>query len=172
MRLRPAHLARRFVGSLRRADVTSVDAAWVHQHLLVGEADLWQRMSAADRRHAVDVARRVDGQFAGAQRAVLAAALLHDVGKVTSGFGTCARVAATLIGAVTPPSRHERWAAGSGIRGRLGRYLRHPAEGATLLSTAGSDLLTVAWAAEHHHPRARWTVDAPIAEALWIADDD
>ena len=172
MRVRPAHLARRFVGSLRWGDVAPTDADWVHLCPLPGEADLWERMSDADRRHALGVARKVDGQLGGAQRPVLAAALLHDVGKVTSGLGTWARVAATLVGAVTSTPRHERWAARRGARGRLGRYLRHPAEGAALLSDSGSDPLTVAWAAEHHHPSSRWTVEASVAEALWSADDD
>ena len=169
---RPSHLARRFVGSLRRGDVAPADAAWVRDRLLDGEADLWKRMSDADRRHAVGVARKVDEVLEGAPRPVLAAALLHDVGKVTSGLGTWARVAATLFGAVTPTASHGRWASRGGSLGRLGRYLRHPDEGAALLSTAGSDPLTVAWAAEHHRPPVRWTVEASIAEALWGADDD
>jgi hypothetical protein len=169
---RPLHLARRFVGSLRHGDVSPADAAWVRARLLDGEADLWVRMSDADRRHAVGVARRVDGVLDGAPRPVLAAALLHDVGKVTSGLGTWARVVATLLGAVTSADAHGRWAARGGALGRLGRYLRHPDEGAALLSVAGSDPLTVAWAAEHHHPRSRWTVEASVAEALWSADDD
>ena len=172
MRVRPAPLARRFVGSLRRGGGAPSDADWAHHRLLEGEADLWKRMSEADRRHALGVARKVDGQLGGAPRPVLAAALLHDVGKVTSGLGTWARVTATLVGAVTSASRHERWAARPGAQGRLGRYLRHPAEGAALLAAAGSDPLTVAWAAEHHHPRSRWTVEASVAEALWSADDD
>ena len=66
-----------------------------------GEAGLWRRMSAADRRHAVVVARRVDGTLGpAATRAVLAAALLHDVGKIESGFGPVRRVAATVAGMV------------------------------------------------------------------------
>ncbi|MBC8364812.1 MAG: HD domain-containing protein [Actinobacteria bacterium] len=169
---RSLHLARRFVGSLRRGGPAPPDAEWASRHLLEGEAYLWQRMSDADRRHAVGVARRVDEQIPGTQRPVLAAALLHDVGKVTSGLGTWARVVATLVGAVTSSERHERWAVRNGVRGRLGRYLRHPSEGAALLAAAGSDPLTVAWAAEHHLQRERWTVDLKVAEALWNSDDD
>src|SRR3546814_20809012 len=61
-----------------------------------GEAALWARMSAPDRRHAVGVARRVERALgAEAERPVLAAALLHDVGKVESGLRTYGRVVAT-----------------------------------------------------------------------------
>ena len=111
------------------------------------------------------MARRVDDRLGGADRPVLAAALLHDVGKVASGLGTLVRVLATLAGMV----------GGDRVRssdGRIGRYLRHPQIGADLLDTAGSDELTVAWAAQHHLPAERWTVDQAIAEALHAADDD
>ena len=48
-------------------------------------------------------------------------------------------------------------------RRRIGLYLRHDRVGADLLSSAGSDPLTVAWAGEHHRPPERWTVDARSA---------
>ncbi|MCU1379593.1 MAG: hypothetical protein JWN29_2576, partial [Acidimicrobiales bacterium] len=44
--------------------------------------------------------------------------------------------------------------------------------GAELLAEAGSDPLTVAWAAEHHMPSSRWTVPGQVATALAGADDD
>lgn len=57
-------------------------------------------------------------------------------------------------------------------RSRIGLYLRHDAVGAELLSEAGSDPLTVAWAGEHHRPPQRWSVDARLGAALKLADDD
>lgn len=116
-------------------------------------------MSAPDRRHAIDVARRVGSR----ERAITAAALLHDVGKVESGLGTFARVGATIAGAVRA---RERWG------GRIGAYLRHDELGAALLERAGSDPLTIAWAREHHLPPERWTVPREVADALKAADDD
>jgi hypothetical protein len=64
--------------------------------------------------------------------------------------------------------------AGSGRswRRRVGLYFRHDRVGADLLSQAGSDPLTVAWAAEHHRPPERWSVDTRVAAALKLADDD
>ena len=165
------HLARRFVGSLRPGGPSSTEEVWATGYLLSGEVDLWRSMSGPDRRHAVTVARRVDRALGSPERPVLAAALLHDVGKVRSGLGTPGRVVATVVGVVAA-DRAARWATSDGLRGRIGRYLRHPQEGAALLETAGSDPLTVAWATEHHRDPGRWTVDDRLAEVLRAADDD
>lgn len=155
--MKAVHLARRFFGSLRRGG--PAHEQWAIDQLNVGERVLWARMPDADRRHAVDVAHRVG---AARPRAVLAAALLHDVGKVESGLGTFGRVGATLLGSVS----RTRW------QGRVGAYLRHDELGARLLASAGSDRLTVAWAREHHLPPEQWTVPYDIGLALKLADDD
>ena len=129
-----------------------------------GELALWRRMSGADRRHAVAVARRAQEALGPdhATRPVLAAALLHDVGKVASGLGTLGRVAATLASA----------GGISRVPARMRRYLAHDRLGGDLLEGAGSHPLTVAWAREHHRPPERWTVPAPVGRALKAADDD
>ncbi|HVM54407.1 MAG TPA: HD domain-containing protein [Acidimicrobiales bacterium] len=153
------HLARRFAGSLSRRGPAAEDEAWALGLLVEGERALWHRMSGADRRHAVAVARRLGDR----PREVLAAGLLHDVGKIESGLGTVARVGATVAGAA---GGRARW------RGRLGAYLRHDEIGAGLLTAAGSHPLTVAWAREHHLPPERWTVPRVVGDALKTADDD
>lgn len=150
------HLARRFVGSLVPGGPSPRDAAWVTGLLSEAELGLWRRMSGADQRHAAGVARRV--ARSSEERAVLVAALLHDVGKVESGLGTFSRVAATL----GRPWRPARWHA----------YYDHPKIGAELLDLAGSDPLVVAWAREHHLPPARWSVPAEVGAVLKSADDD
>jgi hypothetical protein len=150
-----AHLAKRFFGSLRRG--APADEPWAIEQLLPGERALWARLSDPDRRHAVGVAQALGDR----PRAVLAAALLHDAGKVESGLGTFARVGATLLGAVK-----RDWG------GRVGQYLHHDEIGARLLTEAGSDPLTIAWAREHHLPPDRWTVPRDIGDALKAADDD
>jgi hypothetical protein len=161
-----AHLARRFLGALDPRGPGADDEGWVAGQLLPGEVVLWRRMSGPDRRHAVGVGRRVVASLGdAAERAVVAAALLHDVGKVESDLGTLARVPATLAGLVA----RERVAAG---RGRVARYLRHDAIGRRLLIDAGSDPLTSAWAGEHHRPPTEWTIAPQVAAALKAADDD
>jgi len=158
------HLVRRFAGSLLAGQPAPADRAWVEATLSEGEMALWRRMSAADRRHAVGVARRAQKTLAeqSANREVVAAALLHDVGKVDAGLGTFGRVMATL-------------AAMTGLRrlpARVHRYLAHDRLGGDLLEQAGSHPLTVAWAREHHRPPERWSVPIDTGRALKAADDD
>ena len=120
------------------------------------EAQLYRRMSAADRSHAVRSAQcpmLVDN----AQRV---AAALHDVGKTQSEMGVMARVGATLAGAVFPGR----------LRGRWADYLDHPRLGAAMLREAESADLTVLWAAEHHLPLGRSSLPPEVAVALAAAD--
>jgi len=176
------HLSARFFSALWPGGPSEVDESWAQDQLLDGERALWQRMSGPDRRHAVGVARdtiRLLGPDR-TGRAVIAAALLHDVGKVESSLGTFARVAVTFIALVVGRSRLLRWAGdsvGSGRRrpswrARVGLYLAHDRIGAGLLEAAGSQGLTVSWAAEHHMVPERWTVDQAIGAALKAADGD
>ena len=164
---RVAHLASRFVGSLWPGGPAAADEAWATHHLGAGEVALWRRMKGFDRRHAVGVAQRVSSALGvEAARPVMAAALLHDVGKVDSNLGVFARVVATVRAAVLGA---ERAASGSG---RMARYTNHPWIGAQLLSDAGADALTVTWAAEHHLPITAWTVPEEVGTVLKDADDD
>lgn len=168
-----AHLSRRFFGSLRPGGPSSADQRWVDTVLQAGELDLWRRMSGPDRRHAVAVARRVERSLGHeASAPVLAAALLHDVGKTESGLRTYGRVVATLSAKLAGPATAREWVRGRGFTRRVGLYLLHPDLGADRLAMAGSDPLTVAWAREHHLPPESWTLDRHLAEALKAADDD
>lgn len=161
------HLARRFVGALDPRGPAVPDERWAMDHLGPGEVALWCRMSGPDRRHAVGVARTVVARLgAEATTPVVAAALLHDVGKVEAGLGTFARVPATLVGLAAGRPLSAAWT------GRVGTYLRHDALGAELLQAAGADPLTVRWAAEHHLPAERWSLPPAVAAALKDADDD
>jgi hypothetical protein len=155
-----AHLVRRFFGSLSTAAPAPADEAWAESFLLDRERTVWRRLANQDRRHAVAVARRVAGSLgADPPRPVMAAALLHDCGKVDAGLGTFARVGATVVISVLGRER-----AGRG-EGRVARYARHEAIGAAKLRTAGSDPVTVALVGG--------TTDAPpeLLGLLRTADD-
>jgi predicted HD phosphohydrolase len=141
--------------------------AWVSDQLLPGELEAWKAMPGPDRRHSAAVARRVQAALGeDAPRPVLAAALLHDIGKTSVGLRTPGRVVATLVAAGVGRERAAAWDSA------IGRYLRHDVGGAELLTDIGSDPLTVAWTREHHQPRATWSVPQPYADALNAADDD
>lgn len=168
------HLARRFAASVRPGPPSADDDAWVRANLTSGERFVWDRMSNPDRRHAAGVARAVAADLGtDADRPVIAAAVLHDSGKVVSGLRTPARVAATLLWATLDDEVAMRWAdRPRGWKRRLGQYRLHPSLGAELLAEAGSDPLTVAWTREHHLPAEEWTVPLAVASVLKACDDD
>ena len=106
-------------------------------------------MQAQDRRHSIEVARRLMADLDDAPRDVVAAALLHDVGKIQSRLGTFARVVATVVGPRTA---------------RFRRYHDHEALGVGLLASAGSTELT-------RHLVARTSDNVRLSSALERADD-
>ena len=167
------HLARRFFGSLRPGGPKPSEEAWARAQLLPAEGALWARMRNPDRRHAVGVAREVERALgAEATRPVLAAALLHDVGKIESGLRTYGRVVATLCGMMIGREQAKMWTRGRGFTRRVGLYLLHPDLGGELLGMAGSDPLTQAWTREHHRPPDQWTINPEVARVLKDCDDD
>jgi hypothetical protein len=167
------HLTRRFFGSLRPGGPPPADAVWAEDQLLSNEVELWRRMSGPDRRHGIAVARRVERALGHeASRPVLAAALLHDVGKVDSGLGTYGRVIATVSARFAGHEAAREWKASNGFTRRVGLYLLHPELGGDALELAGSNRLTVAWAREHHSDPDSCTLPTLIADALRAADDD
>ena len=135
-------------------------------------------MNNPDRRHAIEVARAVVAKLGEPERPVVAAALLHDVGKVVSGYRTPARVVATMVWAVADDSLADQWLDQSAPRKRLvslkklAQYRRHPELGEQLLIDAGADRLTSSWAGDHHRPQVRWRVTPDIAAVLKACDDD
>ncbi len=171
------HLARRFFGAVRPGAPAAADESWALGHLGEGEAALWRRMNNPDRRHAITVARDVVEQLDGsADRAVVAAALLHDVGKIVSNYRTPARVAATLIWAAVPSAnsadRARQWADRGRPFARLSQYRRHPELGEALLEHAGADPITSSWAADHHRPPSEWRIERSLGQVLKDCDDD
>jgi hypothetical protein len=169
------HLVKRFVGSLWPVGPSRAGTEWAEAQLLPAEAELWRRQRKADRRHTIAVGRRVEAALgARAERPVLAAALLHDIGKLDAGFGLYGRTVATLSGMAVrhDPQVIKDWTKTVGMTRRVGLYLQHPRLGGEMLELAGSDPLTVAWAREHHLPAEEWTIPADLAHALHDADDD
>jgi hypothetical protein len=140
------HLAKRFAGSLSRQPPAADDESWAEAWLTPTEVALWHQMPNVDRRHAIAVARRFQQIRELPSRDEMAAALLHDVGKIESGLGTLGRVVATVAG---PRTR------------RFRSYHDHEAIGARWLDSLGSSPATVALVRR----------DGPAADALRRADD-
>ncbi len=174
------HLSKRFFGAVRPGSPSPGDEAWAKAQLNDGERLIWARMNNPDRRHAIAVARAVVEEFSavgsehGDDRRVLAAALLHDSGKILSGMRTPSRVFATVFWAVADDTLADRWLADAvgGPRQKLAEYRRHPELGGEMLKVAGSDPLTYGWAADHHRPQEKWSVPTDIGTVLKDCDDD
>lgn len=171
--MRPVHLVKRFAGSLRPGGPGAAADTWVAEVLSDAELALWRRMPGPDRRHSYRVARDVERTLGHeATRPVLAAALLHDVGKLDAGLRTYGRVVATMSGAVAGPEMARLWVTRSGFTRKVGLYLLHPESGGDMLELAGSDPLTVAWARQHHLPEEEWTLPRELGQVLKSCDDD
>jgi hypothetical protein len=164
------HLARRFFGSLSTAPPSVEDRAWVSTMLDPRVDALWARMTPPDQRHSVAVARQVAAE--GVSREAVAAALMHDVGKVDSKLGTFGRVAATLVAGALGDVRVASWSPRRGPMGSVGRYRNHAALGAELLSEAGAPVLACDWAGQHHLSPDSCSLDPKLAGLLRAADND
>jgi hypothetical protein len=175
---RALHLARRFFASLWPGPLRAGDVEWAESALTPDERSLWTQLRRADRRHTIAVARGVERSLAGTPHADdtrwMAAALLHDVGKLDADLGVFARVGATLAGAAAGHEMAEVWSTKRGITRRVGLYLRHPELGSTRILMAGGREEAAHWAAAHHSPD-RWSaLEFPpeVVAALHEADDD
>ena len=167
-RFEPVHWAGRFVRSLRRVEPQRADQQWAGEWMSPPECALFDSMDGRDQVHSIAVARRVAESTA--DRRVIAAALLHDVGKSVAKYGVVGRVMATVLGVVGGDRLTQRWSKLAGARGRMASYLDYPEIGRALLVEAGSDPMVSTWAAEHHWSPSRWTIPDEIARALAAAD--
>lgn len=166
------HLVRRFLGSLSPRSPSAADSTWAEDHLSTSEVELWRRLDRSDRRHLIAVARRVTGALGpAATRPVVAAALLHDVGKLASDLSTYGRVVATLSIKVAGPVTASAWVETRRFTRRVGLYAQHETLGADMLELARSDPLTVALVREQSIDPAERTVETALADALRAADD-
>ena len=167
---RIGHLAARFFGSLRVAEPSAADVAWVRSTLTAEEYACWATMDRADRVEAIGVGAPSRGCIGrGCEPRWLAAALLHDVGKVDAGLGPFRRVGRD----------HDCCARGARPRAALGgtaigRYIAHDDRGAARLRAAGARPETAAWAAAHHRPDlwAGTGIPRSVCAALAVADGE
>lgn len=132
------HLARRFIDAVS-ARVDEAELVGVAAYLGPGEQALFRTMSVADQRHSLDLCQRLarDGHR---DSDLLAAALLHDVGKSAGPLPLPHRVAYALVRLISPAgaralaaSERPAW------RQPLFVAAHHAAIGAGLAERAGSN---------------------------------
>ncbi len=178
MKLRLVHRAARAAATVIALPPSSEDTRWALGGLSQPEAQLFAAMNAADRRHAISVARRVQTILdrdlpsldAHERELVLRCALLHDVGKTIAGLGVWGRTVATLTGWIAGQDFGEVYQQQSGFTRRVGLYLRYGELGAEQLELAGSPTWVVAWSREHHLDSSEWSLPIQVGKALAAAD--
>jgi hypothetical protein len=178
MATRAAHLVGRFFSSLVPRPVSTHDREWVASVLQPEELDLWTHLSLADRRESVGVARRTETALAATEYAGdsrwLAAALLHDVGKLDARFGPVRRALATTAAAVLGPRTVEGWVDKSGFVRRCALYVFHDQLGSDRVKIAGGRREASLWAEAHHRPAIWHSTGIPpvVIAALAAADGE
>lgn len=141
------HLVRRALSSLNNSALTDDEVAQARPWLNAEELELWLSMPPRDCQHSLQVLARFAEMCPTASRDEHAAALLHDVGKISSGLGWTMRVVATVVG-----SRGTRFT----------EYHNHAAVGAHFLQGISSPR-TIALVAEQ--------ADDDVSRALYAADN-
>lgn len=126
------------------------DDDWARARLTAAEFALFGRMPAHERTHGLEVARRVLVLSPRASRELVAAALLHDVGKLDTPQAALWRVLTHLLPPVTLPGEPRL----RGLAGARQARVHHAAYGASLLARAGVTPRVVDLVAGHHGPGA------------------
>lgn len=167
------HLAKRWALSLSSKPPLETEMRWVQLQLSPLEYDLWSQMTNQDKRHTISVAHKLQDLLGSDPPSyAIAAALLHDIGKIRSNLGTNSRVLATLTAAMLGREKVIRWKKGSRFLARIGLYIDHGEVGSELLSTIGSSALTILWTKQHHDPQQQWQIKDKWAIVLKHCDGD
>lgn len=156
------------------AGLRPVDDALAAQHLEPPLYALYRQMRRSERQHSVRVLRALldDGQR---DPDLLAAALLHDVGKSRAPFNVWDKTLVVLVKAIAP-GRFAAWgsAPARGWRRPFAVSVQHPAWGAEMVAAVGGTPRTVRLIARHADP----VPDPPAADddrllrALQAVDDE
>ena len=173
-----AHLSQRFFRALWPGPARAVDLAWAESILTPAAMAEFRRLPNHDQRHALGVARDVQDPARGnpgrRRPRWLAAALLHDIGKLDARLGVYGRVVATVSGALAGRRMADAWSERRGFTRRIGLYLRHPELGASRIRLAGGPEEAARWAEAHHQPDTWPDLELPpaVVAALDAADND
>lgn len=144
------HRTRQFFGGLR-PHVEQDERDDAYRWLSPGQRELFETMMLRDQQHGIHVYRHIRGVVAGEDRALFAAALLHDCGK--GRVTMWQRIAHVCLGS-SLSGIESRIASvdGHGWRRAMYRLRYHPDIGADLVASAGSDPETVRLIREQEQP--------------------
>jgi hypothetical protein len=149
------HLTHRFFEVLRARPLD--DAETTHARTILGP-DLWPLFVAQqvpDQRHGFNAGKKLTGK----PHDLVAAAMLHDVGKADSSLGVIGRSVATVLITLRLP-----------MTARMRRYRDHGELGAVSLESAGAPPVAVLFA-RHHQGKRPETITLDDWETLIWADE-
>lgn len=134
---------------------------------------LFQQLPRAEQAHALQVFQdlRAEGQH---QPDLLAAALLHDIGKIRAPLSVLEKVAVVITKCLAPELAR-RWGQGTpaGWRRSYAVAAQHAAWGAEIVRSAGGSSTLAELIARHHEPppEENSTSTGRLLAALQTADD-
>jgi hypothetical protein len=153
----PAHLVQRFFDYLTAPALTPSEVDAVRRWLGPDMASLFFAQGDPDQRHGYHAALTVVASGM-ADRDVIVAALMHDVGKRHARLGVIGRsLASILIGAGAP------------LTERMTAYRDHSIIGARELAALGAPGLAIDFALHHQSERPA-TIDPDVWDVLMAAD--
>ncbi|NLW45740.1 MAG: HDIG domain-containing protein [Firmicutes bacterium] len=138
---------------------------------------LFSQMSKADQRHSLAVAQMIINQAAYLRgvkiKALVKAALLHDIGKIEGDFNWLSKLLVGLIRRVSPTLRGKLAITSPGTfweKVKYGCYvdLIHPARGAHMAKVFGVDPAVVEMIRRHHDPPR----ESQSPELTWLQTAD
>ncbi|MGC9356456.1 MAG: HD domain-containing protein [Anaerolineae bacterium] len=134
------------------ASLSQPDVAYAKKHLAPPRVSLFLSMPRAEQHHGIAIARALEMQGYRSPH-LLAAALLHDVGKTRAPLRIWDRVL-VVLGEHFFPERAEAWSRGEprGLRRGFVVRRKHPAWGADLTEETGASPRTVHLIRNHHLP--------------------
>jgi len=165
---RPIYRIRQFLQAVTRRRPPDAGET-LARHLSPALTALFHRMAASEQAHALAVLAQLQARGC-TDPDLLAAALLHDVGKVRLPLSTLDRVLIVLAKRFMPQAA-ARWgqADGRGFKRPFVTAARHAAWGAELAQAAGASARTCSWIRKHQDEPA---AGDDMLRALQEADDD
>jgi hypothetical protein len=165
---RIAYRSRQFWNALAGRK-TQVPEEVIRPHLSATQVALFQRMQASEQAHAFRAFERLKAAGQG-DPDLLAATLLHDVGKIRSPLTPFDRVL-IVLGRYFFPGAVGHWGTGEarGLRRPFVVAAQHPAWGAELAAAAGASAQTCELI--HRHQEST-SADNPLLAALQAVDDE
>lgn len=164
---------RQFWGRLLPRELTDENLAEIQAHLKQDEVDIFNLYSPSEKQHGYQVLKTL--KLAGYEQPdLLAAALLHDIGKTRFPLSIWER-AIVVIGGKLIPRKATHWGRGEprGWKRPFVVKAKHPAWGGEMMQVVGSSPLTISLIRRHQEllPETEVSEEEKLLKFLQWADN-